>query len=83
MMAISREVERDWAEFEGYATNLYARSIVTRQPLSKIGAEQPSSLDTTQYQSNTSPSDVQSITDEMTSVRKALLDLRTHSEEVR
>ena len=83
MMAISREVERDWAEFEGYATNLYARSIVMRQPVSKIGSEQPSTSDNTQNQSNTSSSDVQSMTDEMTSVRKALLDLRTYSEEVR
>jgi hypothetical protein len=80
MIAANREVERDWAEFENYATNLYARSIVINQPVSKIDSEQQSSADNTQYQSNT---DVQLITDEMTSVRKALLDLRTYSEEVR
>jgi hypothetical protein len=83
MMAANRDVERDWAEFESYATNLYARSIVINQPAFKLDSEQQSSTDNTQCQTNTSQSDVQSITEEMISVRKALSDLRTYSEEVR
>ena len=83
MMAVNRDVERDWAEFESYATNLYARSIVISQPAWKLGSEQQSSVDNIQYQTNLSQSDIQSITEEMASVRKTLSDLRTYSEEVR
>jgi hypothetical protein len=49
---------------------------------SKSGPEHQTSSDTsinnTQFQS-----DIKSMTDEMTSVRKALSDIRTHFEEVR
>ena len=89
MIGANREVDKDWAEFESYATNLYARSIVNNQSLlpSKLGSEQQSSLDMTnnsvQLLSNTGHLDAKAITDEMISIRKAILDLRTCSEEVR
>jgi hypothetical protein len=84
MIAANREVDRDWAEFEGYATNLYARSLVMNPSASKLGSEQQTSSDlSTQYQLNTGQLDIKSITDEMTSVRKALSDLHTYFEEVR
>ncbi len=89
MIGASREVEKDWAEFESYATNLYARSVVANQPLSisgivpsKLGPEQQSSSDMT-MQSSAGYLDIQLIADELASVRKAVLDLRTYSEEVR
>jgi len=94
MIAANRDVEKDWSEFESYATNLYARSLLTNQPLSasaiipsKLRQEQQLPADTMnnnlQFQSSTSQLDMKAITDEMVSVRKALLDLRTYSEEVR
>jgi hypothetical protein len=51
--------------------------------VSKFGSEQQSVSDNIKFQMNMSQSDVQSIAEEMTSVRKTLLDLRTYSEEVR
>jgi hypothetical protein len=90
MIGANREVTKDWAEFESYATNFYARSIVNNQPSStptKSGSEQQSSSDITnnnvQLQSNTTYSDLKAITDDVVSVKKAILDLRTYSEEVR
>jgi hypothetical protein len=93
MIAANREVDKDWSEFESYATNLYARSLLTSQPLSaavlapsKVRQEQQSSSDPTsnspQSQSSTGSLDIKAMTDEMMSVKKAILDLRTYSEEV-
>ncbi len=91
MIGATREVDKDWAEFESYATNLYARSVLINQSAStslpsKLGSEKQSSSDiinnNSQFQSNTSYSDIKTITDEMVSVRKAVVDLRTYSEEV-
>lgn len=80
MIGANREVDKDWAEFESYATNLYARSVVMNQSVpvsnncpSQSGLEQQTSSDL----------DIKTITDEMASVRKAVVDLRTCSEEVR
>jgi hypothetical protein len=92
MIGATREVDKDWAEFESYATNLYARSVLINPSASaivpsKLGPEQKSSSDiinnNTQFQSNNGYSDIKTITDEMVSVRKAVLDLRTYSEEVK
>lgn len=94
MIGANRQVDKDWSEFESYATNLYARSLLTSQPLSAsiIGSssvlqEKLSSSDKTAYnsqlQSNVNYSDVKLITDEIISLRKTILDLRNNSEEVR
>ena len=86
MIGAKREVDRDWAEFETYATNLYARSLVKNQ--SSLPSRVVSIKSTSEYQqssldsSNNYPMEVKSITNEMTSVKKALADLHTHSEEV-
>jgi len=91
MIGATREVDKDWAEFESYATNLYARSVLINQSAStsvpsKLGSEKQLSSDVinnnSQFQSNTNYSDIKTITDEMVSVRKAVVDLRTYSEEV-
>lgn len=87
MIGANREVDRGWAEFETYATNLYARSLVKNQ--SSLPSRVVSIKSTSEHQqsrpdaSNNHPMDIKSITNEMTSVKKALADLRTHSEEVR
>lgn len=86
MIAANREVDRDWAEFETYATNHYAQSLVKNQtilpsrimPMKSNMESQQASADS----SNNQPIEFKSITDEMTSVRKTLFDLRAHSEEV-
>jgi hypothetical protein len=85
MIGANREVNKDWTEFESYATNLYARSVLTNSSTlaivpSKLGSEQQSSSNITS--NNSQYQDIKTITDEITSVRKALLDLRTYSEEV-
>ncbi|CAF3549240.1 unnamed protein product [Rotaria socialis] len=88
IIGANREVDKDWSAFESYATNHYARSLVTNQSLStsalessKLRQEIQSHLETTN-QSSISHSDINTITEEMTSVRKAVLDLRNYSEEV-
>jgi hypothetical protein len=94
MIGANRAVNKDWSEFENYATNLYARSLVTNQLLSASAIvpskahqeqQQPSNTmnNNPQFQMNTGYLDVNTITDDIASVRKAVLDLRNHSEEVR
>ncbi|CAF4117301.1 unnamed protein product [Rotaria sp. Silwood2] len=93
MIGTNREVDKDWSEFESYASNLYVRSLLTNQPLSasvlvssKVRQEQQSLSDiasqNSRFQSNTSHLDIKTITDELVSLRKAVLDLRTYSEEM-
>jgi hypothetical protein len=90
MIGASREIDKQWSEFESYATNLYARTVVSGQPSSAAllipsKAQQetpPTSSDlynNSQLQSNV---DVKAITDEMASIRRAVGELRTYSEEV-
>ncbi|CAM2727627.1 unnamed protein product [Rotaria socialis] len=90
MIATSREVDRDWSEFESYATNLYARTIVSGQPSSSAAlvpstARQEATQITLDQMSTSQVSpnlDMKVITDEIASIKRALGDLRTHSEEM-
>ncbi|CAF0911252.1 unnamed protein product [Rotaria sp. Silwood1] len=93
MIGANRQVDKDWSEFECYATNLYVRSLLTKQPLtasilvsSKIRQEQESLSNITshnsRFQSNISHLDMKTIMEELSSLRKAVLDLRTYSEEM-
>ena len=85
MIANNREVDKDWSEFESYATNLYARSALTSQP-SSASALAPSTTNQELFTDATpglSATDMKSITDEMVSIRKVIGDLRVQSEEVR
>lgn len=90
MIAVSRDVDKDWSEFESYATNLYARTIVAGQPssasvlvpsIARQEAPQTTS-DTASAISISSNADIKAITDEITSIKKAVGDLRTYAEEV-
>jgi hypothetical protein len=91
MIAANREIDKDWSEFESYATNLYARTIVTGQPTS-AAALVPSTarqeapqlmLDNVNIPQVPSNLDAKAITDEITSIKKVVGDLRTYAEEVR
>ena len=94
MIAAHRQVDKDWSEFESYSTNLYLRSLLTNEPLSAsallpspIRTDQQSSSDAStnnaQYQTNASYLDFKAINDDMVSVRKTILDLRSCAQEVR
>ena len=89
MIAAHRHVDQDWSEFESYATNLYVRSLLTGQPVSvnaliPAGRRQEAVSATESKTAQPSPNfDAKSINEEMISMRKALLDLRTQSQEVR
>ncbi|UJR10750.1 hypothetical protein I4U23_014938 [Adineta vaga] len=93
MIGAHRDIDKDWSEFESYATNLYARSLLTDQPSStstlvpsKVRQEQQSSSDTKNSnlpsQTNTGYVDLKVVTDDMASVRKTILDLRICAEEM-
>ncbi|CAF1532094.1 unnamed protein product [Adineta ricciae] len=93
MIAAHRQVDKDWSEFESYSTNLYLRSLLTDQPLSAsallpspVRTDQQSSSDAStnnaQYQTNASYLDFKAINDDMVSVRKTILDLRTCAQEM-
>ncbi|CAF1054407.1 unnamed protein product [Adineta steineri] len=90
MIGANRNVDREWSEFESYATNQYVRSLLTNQPLSIAALvpskEQQLSSDMTnnnqQFQSNNNQSDTKLLADEVTSVKKVIADLRTHAEEM-
>ena len=82
MIAAHRDVDQDWSEFETYATNLYVRSLLTGQPISS-GQRQEASIDASSNPAQSPVNfDSKSVTDEMISMKKALLDLRTQSQEV-
>lgn len=86
MIGANRDVDRDWAEFEIYATDHYAQTLVRNQtslptrisPNKSTVEYQQSSIDPASNQ----PLEIKSITDEMASVRKTLSELRTQSVEV-
>jgi len=91
MIAADREIDKDWSEFESYATNLYARTIVTGQTTS-AAALVPSTarqeapqlmLDNVNVAQLPSNLDAKAITDEIASIKKVVGDLRTYAEEVR
>ncbi len=91
MIAANQEVDKDWSEFESYATNLYARTVVTGQPTS-AAALVPSTarqeapqlmLDNINVPQLPSNLDAKAIADEMASIKKVVGDLRTYAEEVR
>ncbi|CAF1110172.1 unnamed protein product [Rotaria sordida] len=93
IIGANRKIDKDWSEFESYATNHYAQSLITNQKLStsillssKVRQEQQSFSDITnlnsRVQSNTNHIDMKTIIDELVSLRKAVLDLRTYSEEM-
>lgn len=91
MIGANREIDKDWSEFEGYATNLYARTIVSGQPSSAAAlvpstARQeapPLPLDMINAGQLPSHLDVKAISDEMTSIKRVVGDLRTYAEEVK
>jgi len=91
MIAANQEIDKDWSEFESYATNLYARTIVTGQTTS-AAALVPSTarqeapqlmLDNVNVPQLPSNLDAKAITDEIASIKKVVGDLRTYAEEVR
>ncbi|CAF3293085.1 unnamed protein product [Rotaria socialis] len=90
MVAANREIDREWSEFESYATNLYARTIVSGQPSSSAALvpsaarqEIPQTAFDTMNTSLASPNvDVKAITDEIASIKRSVGDLRTYAEEM-
>ncbi|CAF0766794.1 unnamed protein product [Rotaria sp. Silwood1] len=90
MIGANRKIDKEWSEFESYATNLYARTIVTGQPSSAAtlvpsAARQevsPITLDTMNASQSLSNIDLKTITDEMASIKRVIGDLRTYAEEM-
>jgi len=91
MVGANREMDKGWSEFEGYATNLYARTVVAGQPSSAAAlvpsiAHQEASqttLDANNMAQVPSNFDIKAISDEMTLIKRNIGDLRTYAEEVR
>ncbi|CAF3112137.1 unnamed protein product [Rotaria sp. Silwood2] len=91
MIAANSEIDKDWSEFESYATNLYARRMVSGQPSSSttlvpsrvVRQEVPATtLDTINISQSPSNIDFKAITEEMVSIKRAVGDLRTYTEEM-
>jgi hypothetical protein len=91
MIGANRQVDKDWSEFESYATNLYARTVIAGQPSSSATLvpstarqeiPQPT-LDITNIPQIPSNFDVKALADEMSSIKRTIGDLRTYAEEVR
>jgi hypothetical protein len=91
MIGANRKIDKDWSEFENYATNLYARTVVASQPSSSVVltssiANQESSqatADTMNMPQIPSNFDAKSFSDEMSSIKRTIGDLRNSAEEVR
>ena len=90
MIAAERAVDKSWSEFETYATNLYARTILigppsASSPLAPSAARQEAlqtSLDAVVVSPVQTNLDIKLLTDEMMSMRKMMSDLRNHADEV-
>ncbi|CAF4967766.1 unnamed protein product [Rotaria sp. Silwood1] len=90
MIAANHEVDKDWSEFESYATNLYARTKVsgTSSSSTTIVSSRthqdvpPTILDTMNTSLSSSTIDLKAITDEIASIKKVVRDLRTYTEEM-
>ncbi|CAF4285885.1 unnamed protein product [Rotaria sp. Silwood2] len=90
MIGANREIDKEWSEFESYATNLYARTIVSGQPSSaatlipSIARQEvpPTTLDTINASQSPSNIDLKAINDEMASIKRVIGDLRTYAEEM-
>ena len=93
MIGANRAIDKDWSEFESYATNLYAKLLLADQSLSasdprsmNMRAELPSMLDRThsssQVTSNVHSLQMKTVMDEITTLKRNVLDIRTYSEEV-
>lgn len=91
MIGANRQIDKDWSEFESYATNLYARSVVAGQP-SSAAALVPSithqensqtALDPANFPQIPTNVDVKAITDEITTIKRTIGDLRNYAVEVR
>ena len=91
MVAATQQIEKGWSEFESYSTNSYAQSVISGQSTSAAAlvssaARQDASsvaLDALNFPQISPNFDIKSITEEMSSIKKALGDLRTYAEEVR
>ncbi|CAF3990732.1 unnamed protein product [Rotaria sordida] len=90
MIGANHEIDKDWSEFESYATNLCARTILFGQRSaattlvpSAARQEVPSTtLDTINTSQLSSNIDFKAITDEIVSIKRAVGDLRTYAEEM-
>ncbi|CAF1134485.1 unnamed protein product [Rotaria sp. Silwood1] len=90
MIGANHEIDKDWSEFESYATNLYARTIVSGKSSSSATVVTsrthqeipPTTLDTMNTSQSSSTIDVKGITDEMASIKRVVGDLRTYAEEM-
>lgn len=91
MIGFNRRIDKEWSEFESYATNLYIRSIIAGQPASaallvpSIAHQQAAQAnsDSNNVSSLSTNVDMKTITDELTLIKRTIGELRTHSEEVR
>lgn len=91
MVAASRNIEKEWSEFESYSTNLYAQTAVTGDAstaaaLVPSAAREDSSsaaLEALNMSQLPTSLDIKAISDEMTAMKKAVGDLRVYAEEVR
>jgi hypothetical protein len=85
MIGTHRDVDRDWSEFESYATNRYARSQLSGQP-SSVSAlvplatrqdDQQTNLDLINFPQLPLNFDAKAMSEEMSSIKRAVGDLRT------
>jgi hypothetical protein len=89
MISLERSVDRDWSEFENYASYLYARTAFAAQRAllqSKLNptTAQREATATGNIVSQALPaSDIQVISEEVASIRKSVAELRDSAEEVR
>jgi uncharacterized protein (DUF2236 family) len=90
MLAAHRDVDKDWSDFESYATNVYVRSLLNNQVSSNtssivsVSRHVPAALtDSTKPNARlTSTDESKSVLDEIVSIRKGLVELRSQSENV-
>lgn len=91
MIAMDPKTDQDWSEFESYATNRYARTVVnslsspsTALVSTKTRQEiQQTTIDANMVPTGSSTIEMKSITDELISMRKIIVDLRNHADEVK
>ena len=91
MIAMDPKIDQEWSEFESYATNRYARTVVnslsspsTALVSTKTRQEmEQTAIDGNMVSAASSTIEMKSITDELASMRKIIVDLRNHADEVK
>ena len=83
MIGANRQIDKDWSEFESYATNYYARTVVASPVVLSSATTKQESLEIDTNMSQLPLNfDAKSFADEVSAIKRTVGELRNSAEEV-